>query len=302
MKAAATLRERFCQELRLRGRGECTLRSYPIQIGVFQNWCGQDLHAVGQEELKAYLAHLRGRKLKTASISAAFTALNSFYDFLEAEGEIERNPIPVFRRRYLQQYKAGTDRDERRCISVEEAARLVVTALDSRRQAVLLLLMKTGMRVHELSALDVGDIDMMKKEILLKPTPKRSNRTLFFDEEAARTLGRWLSVRASQGHGPEGALFPAAQYARLYARGIEEIVIQCSRAAGVGDPGLKKDYITPHYFRVFFTTQLLRAGMPRHYVQELRGDSDGAAIDIYTRIDHEDLRRGYLAHIPQLGI
>ena len=128
----------------------------------------------------------------------AFTALGAFYDFLEMEGEIQRNPVPAFRKRYLQQYKAGADRDERRCISIEEAARLIITALDSRKQAIIILLAKTGMRVHELAALDVTDVDMIKREIRLKPTPKRSNRTLFFDEEAARPLDRWLSARAAQ--------------------------------------------------------------------------------------------------------
>lgn len=84
--------------------------------------------------------------------------------------------------------------------------------------------------------------------------------------------------------------------------GAGDIVRECSRLAGVGDPAIGKDHITPHYFRVFFTTQILRAGMPRHYVQELRGDSGGAAIDVYTRIDREELRRAYLAHVPVLGL
>ncbi len=299
---SADLLARFRQDLRLRGRGECALTSYGMQLNLFQAWYGQDMLKVGQAELKAYLAHLRSRKLKTASIGQAFTALGTFYDFLEAEGEIQRNPVPAFRRRYLQQYKAGTDRDERRCITIDEAARIVITALDSRKQAIITLLAKTGMRVHELAALDLGDVDLQKKEILLKPTPKRTNRTLFFDDEAARILARWLSARAAQGYDGEGALFTAAKYTRLHSRGIEDIVSGCSRLAGVGDPALGKDHITPHYFRVFFTTQLLRSGMPRHYVQELRGDSDGAAIDVYTRVDREELRRSYLAHVPRLGI
>jgi integrase/recombinase XerD len=271
-----------------------------MQLNLFRDWLDKDLCEAGQDELKGYLAGLRARELKTNSIIHAFTALGAFYDFLEMEGEIQRNPVPAFRKRYLQQYKVGMDRDERRCITIEEASRLVITALDSRKQAIIILLAKTGMRVHELAALDVADVDMMKKEIRLKPTPKRSNRTLLFDEETARLLGRWLSVRAEQGH-EDGALITGLK-GRLQSRGIEEIVEDCSYLAGVGDPALGRDYITPHYFRVFFTTQLLRAGMPRHHVQALRGDVGGDAIDVYTRIDREELRRSYLAHIPQLGI
>ena len=294
---------RFRQDLRLRGRGACALQTYSVQMQLFRAWHGDALTHICQDDLKAYLAHLRTKRLKTASIVGAFTALSAFCDFLEAEGDMDHNPVPAFRKRYLQQYKAGVDRDERRCISVEEASRIIITALDSRKQAIIILLAKTGMRVNELAALDVEDIDIGKKELTLKPTPKRSNRALFFDDEAARLLTRWLSTREAQGYPPDsGPLWTAIKYTRLHSRGIEDIVSGSSRLAGVGDPALGKDHITPHYFRVFFTTHLLRSGMPRHYVQELRGDSGGAAIDVYTRIDREELRCSYLAHVPQLGV
>jgi integrase/recombinase XerD len=299
----ADILSRFRQDLRLRGRGACALQTYSVQMQLFRAWHGDALTHISQDDLKAYLGHLRAKKLKTASINQAFTSLSAFCDFLEAEGEIDANPVPPFKKRYLQQYKAGADRDERRCISVDEAARIIITALDSRKQAIIILLAKTGMRVNELAALDVEDIDIAKKELVLKPTPKRSNRALFFDDEAARLMARWLSVRESQGYPRDsGPLWTSFEYTRLCGRGIENIVANSSRLAGVGDPALGKDHITPHYFRVFFTTHLLRAGMPRHYVQELRGDSGGAAIDVYTRIDREELRCSYLAHVPRLGV
>jgi integrase/recombinase XerD len=49
-------------------------------------------------------------------------------------------------------------------------------------------------------------------------------------------------------------------------------------------------------------THLLRAGMSRDFVKELRGDTRGEAIDIYNHIDKKELRESYMAHIPQLGI
>ena len=49
-------------------------------------------------------------------------------------------------------------------------------------------------------------------------------------------------------------------------------------------------------------THLLRAGMPRDYMQWLRGDAMREAIDIYNHIDPKDVRKSYLAHVPQLGV
>jgi integrase/recombinase XerD len=59
---------------------------------------------------------------------------------------------------------------------------------------------------------------------------------------------------------------------------------------------------TPHCCRHWHATHLLQAGMRREYVQWLRGDKIKEAIDIYYHINPEDVRKSYLAHIPQLGI
>ena len=73
---------------------------------------------------------------------------------------------------------------------------------------------------------------------------------------------------------------------------------------GLHNPDSKRleDRFSPHYFRHWFTTWLLRNNMKREYVQELRGDSRGDAIDIYNHIDHRDLRIQYLSCIPKLGV
>ncbi len=55
-------------------------------------------------------------------------------------------------------------------------------------------------------------------------------------------------------------------------------------------------------FRHFFTTHLIRNGMPREYVKELRGDARREAIDLYYHVDLEDLRWRYMACMPQFGI
>jgi integrase/recombinase XerD len=155
------------------------------------------------------------------------------------------------------------------------------------------------MRRHEIAALDVTDVDMIEKTVILKPTGKRTNRTLFFDDETARILQRWLEARAAMGY-REGPLFVTST-GRLNPKSIYTLMMLHSRELGIADPKIGKDHISPHYLRIWFTTMLLRAGMSREYVMALRGDS-GGPIDIYNRIQKEDLQRSYLAHIPQLGV
>ncbi|UEC42055.1 MAG: hypothetical protein METHAR1v1_310023 [Methanothrix sp.] len=76
-------------------------------------------------------------------------------------------------------------------------------------------------------------------------------------------------------------------------------MIPGDRNVVIGDPG---SCISTYCCRHWFTTHMRRSGMPREFIQELRGDVRKEAIDIYDHIDKKELRESYLAHIPQLGV
>jgi integrase/recombinase XerD len=159
------------------------------------------------------------------------------------------------------------------------------------------------MRVGELTSLDVSDIDLDKGEVTLKFKKKRTNRVLFLDNEAIAVLQRWLSARKNRKGAEDQALFLSKIGKRIKKRSIEEIIEKHAERLGLHIPGARlEDRFTPHCCRHWFVTHLLRAGMSRDFVKELRGDTRGEAIDIYNHIDKKELRESYLAHIPQLGI
>ena len=176
--------------------------------------------------------------------------------------------------------------------------------MDPRDKAISVLLAKTGIRRGEMLKLDVEDLNWSNYSIELKPTPKRSNRTVFFDDECAIVVKRWLNVREKL-HPETKALFISYQtFERLSRNGASNAVVKYAKKLGFHDSESKslEDHFGPHCFRHWFTTYLLRNGMPREYVKELRGDKRKEAIDIYHHIDKEELRRTYLACIPKLGI
>jgi integrase/recombinase XerD len=73
---------------------------------------------------------------------------------------------------------------------------------------------------------------------------------------------------------------------------------------GLHDPTSERldERFTPHCCRHWFTTHLRRNGMQRELIKELRGYARRDAMDIYDHIDKRELKRAYLAAIPQLGI
>ena len=257
-----------------------------------------------EDDLTAFLAQLKARGLKSKTIDRIFTCLSTFYGFLIMKKLLKDNPVLSFRKYYLRRYKNDSDSEIRQLISVEDASKLVNSILDSRDKCILVLLFKTGMRVGELTSLDVDDADLDKGEITLKLKKKRSNRVLFLDNEAIAVLHRWLAARKNRKGAEDQALFVSKIGTRITKRSIEKLIEQHAERLGLHEAkaGRLEDRFTPHCCRHWFVTHLLRAGMSRDFVKELRGDTRGEAIDIYNHIDKKELRESYLAHIPQLGI
>ena len=302
--SSAELLAAFEDDCQLRG-----MKYYQGQIGYAREFLftldkNKSPLKIDRSDLKAYLILLQKRNLKQTSIDKIFSALSNFYEFLVEEELIQVNPVRLFRKRYIKIYKEQFAQDVRQLISVEDAARLVNSVLDSRNKAILVLFLKTGMRCNELLALDVGDVDMEKMQIRLKPTTKRRNRLLFFDQETEETLQHWLVARKNRNtHGGQ-ALFPSKTSSRLSSREVQVEVEKHAARVGLHDPRSKRleNRFTPHCCRHWFSTHLYRAGMEERYIAWLRGDAPRGSMGPYIHIDPEDVRRSYLAHVPQLGV
>jgi integrase/recombinase XerD len=302
--------EMFIEDCHIRGLTQRTIDSYSSNLKTFFRHVKRPALKVDLSELREFLIWLRDEQnLADHTVSMYYSALQSFFEFLEFEGYAQSNPIPRFRRRYLaflkKSRRGSTGNDERQLISVEAMRKLVNSIMDPRDKAVVCLLAKTGIRRQELINTDLDDIDWAELSITLKPTPKRTNRTVFFDDECARILQRWLQNRDNW-HVKRNtkALFVNEQGTRLNRNGVYNIVTKHAERLGLHDPkstDMRRRF-TPHCCRHWFTTHLRRAGMPREHIKELRGDSRSETMDIYYHIDKQELRDSYLVHIPQLDI
>ena len=301
---ASDLIERFHNDCNLRDM--VTTMDYVYRTRAycaFLETRGKNPLNTDRDDLRDFLAHLKTKGLKFRTIDAIYTSLSAFYEFLIIEGLVEYNPVLPFRKYYLRRYKKDNDSETRKLISVEDASKLVNSILDTRDRCILVLLFKTGMRVGELTSLDVDDIDLDKGQVTLKLKKKRTNRVLFLDNEAIAILERWLVARKNRKGAESEALFLSKVGTRIKKRSIEDAIAKHAERLGLHKPGARlEDRFTPHCCRHWFTTHLIRAGMPRDFVKELRGDARGEAIDIYNHIDKKELKESYLAHIPQLGI
>ncbi len=115
-------------------------------------------------------------------------------------------------------------------------------------------------------------LDMENRIIRIKPTGKRSNEIVYFDEETSYVLERWLKRRELLNKKNNPALFLDQYGGRLKPGSINVLFIKYAIPAGLHNPESNRlqDKLTPHCCRHFFTTKLLEAGCPREYVQELK--------------------------------
>ena len=311
-QTAQELLDRFAEDCSLRRMTPETIRSYVSNlrtIAVFLEGRNRSFLDLASDDLKAILSFaLHDRGVRPKTIRAYFSALSCLCDFLVYEGLVASNPVPPFRKRYLRDYKKrgpGSDGFERQLLTVEQMRDLIGGTLDPRDRAILMVLGKTGIRRDELVRLDVDDIDFATMTVRLKPHPKRTNLVLFIDDECARAIRAWLAVRRNYTLASGcAALFVGEHGDRLRRQGVYEVVTSRARAAGLHDPASRdpRRRLSPHAVRHWFTTWLRRNGMRREFIQELRGDVRGDAIDIYDHICPEELRKAYLACMPRLGL
>jgi len=290
-----------------------TIENYGSCLKTFSNYVKKSLLDIDIPDLKDFKIHLENKKnrynnpFSHSTIKFYFASIQSFYEFLEFESYIDKSPMPKFRRRYLREYKKkqySNGSSERKILTIEEMSVLVNSVLDPRDKAVIVLLAKTGIRRRELSNIDITDINWMEQFIHLKPTKKRTNLDVFFDDECSRVLKRWMVSRENRKNNGTKALFLNERGGRLGRNAIYELIVKYATKVDLHNANSHRmqERFTTHCFRHFFSTMLLRNGMKREYVKELRGDARKEAIDIYHHIDKKDLRDSYLRCIPQLGI
>jgi integrase/recombinase XerD len=296
----------YLADFELRGMTKHTIEGYASNLRHFLRNLEGPVEGADIPQLRGYLSVCQKKTQNPRTLALIFSAVASLYDYLVVEGKMESNPVAKFRRRYLGHVvsrKNLSSDSTRKLISVDEMKMLVQSVVDPRNQALLVLLAKTGVRRNELLNIDCEDINWRELSVELKPTKKRTNGVVFFDDEAGRVLKRWLRHRESYARPGEKALFVNQFGKRLDRNSLQTIVAIAAEKVGLHNPGGKtKDRFTAHCMRHWFTTHLMRSGMKREYVKELRGDSRHEAMDIYYHIDLQELRDAYRASIPQLDL
>lgn len=223
----------FICDCEVRNFSPRTIAGYKSHIKYFLKF--YTVHA-SLNDLKDFLIHIRDEKGYAAStVENYFAALSCFYDFLQWEGIVRTNMIPKFRKRYIRYYKEPMS-EERQLINLKQMRSLIDSAEELQTKTIFLLFAKTGIRRQELIDLDRSDIFQKKNMIILKAHHfKRSNRTVFYDDECTFYLEKWIKWRYNH-RVSNPALFLGIQGGRICRDLVYDLVTDHAKALGFHDP------------------------------------------------------------------
>lgn len=280
---------RFEEHLQLeRNLSPHTLAAYGRDLREFQAFVltqkpGQSelLGQIDQILLRRYLALLHKKNSKT-SIARKLAALRTFFRYLVREGVLETNPGEL----------VGTPRREKslpKTLSVDEAFALMEGGegdelLALRDRAIVETLYSCGLRVSELTGLDVRGLDL--EQGLVRVAGKgRKERIVPVGSKACQALRDYLDARGNPTL--EAPLFLNHRGGRLTPRSVER---NLKRQLLQG--GLTKN-ATPHSLRHSFATHLLDGGADLRAIQELLGHASLSTTQKYTQVSVDQLLAVY---------
>lgn len=289
-----------------RGLSEHTVAAYRRDIRSWLEFCGQsgiDPAVAQPEHVTQYLGRLRegeppaARPLRPSSVARMLVSLRSLYRFLAAEGRVPRDPtatVPAPR----------PPRSLPKAIPVDDVARLLdappSTPLGKRDAAILEVLYGAGLRISELVALDVDDVDLdpERGSVLVRSGKGGKGRQVPLGRHGRDAVAEYVTdvrpelVRKAR-RPPGGALFLNARGGRLSRQGCWKALKAHAEAVGLADQ------VSPHTLRHSFATHLLDAGADIRVVQELLGHASVSTTQIYTLVSETKMREVYLSAHPR---
>ena len=245
--------------------------------------------------LTAYVLHLHQQGYSDTTRARKVASVRSLFGFLFEEGIIERNPTEN-----LSSPRVGRSLPD--TLTEEEVERLLAQASRGdypdawRDRAMLELLYATGMRVSELTSLNMDDMDLDQGSVRCFGKGSKE-RLVPIHPQAAEVLRNYLQTGrpVMSAKKPSKAVFLNRRGERLTRQGFWLILKNHAKHAGI------ESKITPHTLRHSFATHLLRGGAPLRHVQELLGHSSITTTQVYTHLTSEHVREEYDKAHPRAG-
>ena len=260
---------------------DSTIRSYSSGLYLFIHFLKQKGHShfktLTRDDLGEFIEHEQDRGMKPRTVRSRLNQAMAFLGYLIRHSIINQD---VLKRRL----KVKIPESLPKAIDPDDIKKIITIIKKPRDKAIILLLLRTGMRIGELLSLKETDINLKEKKIdIVEAQKNRVGRVVYYSEDASRALKKWLNIRDSEQeylfYGKKGKL--SYETARTMFKNY-------LKQAGLEDKGY-----TLHCLRHTFASELLNAGMRLECLQQLLGHTSIEVTRIYARLTDVTRREEY---------
>ena len=323
----------FLEDITFQGKSRRTRDAYERVLREFESYLegrGLSLGDANHRDCMAWVHQLRG-DVGESTVATYASYLHRFYAYMSEVGRFEENPMTLV----MEEIDESISTDpQRRDISVPAMRSFVDDIGHPLNRAVIVTLLKTGMRAGELCNLDSRDLHLGRGPVETDPRPRLDGRprsvyvadepargeayngetrtasnkrkratTVPVDDELATVLREWLVVRPDP-RSDARPLFVSTSGdwgKRLTPDMVHHLVeTHARRQDWYREGGGAEENVTPHYFRHFFTTHLRDRTGDRGVVKSLRGDVASDVIDTYTHDWGDRVREVYESNVYRI--
>jgi len=279
--------DQYCDHLTRVGKSPNTVKAYSHDVGAFAHWFEQTYgenfrpQTVDSRDIQEYRGYLLRGGLKPSTINRRLTALRRFFGWAKREDLASDSPFEALETVLVREQKDTAPRwlDRKEQLALLRAVR----AGGSKRDlAIIQTLLGTGLRISELAALKVRDLDISdrKGELKVRQGKGSKARDIPLDKKTRQALAGYLEERQEDG---TERLF-LGQRGPLTAKGIDYLVGKYAYQAQLED-------CTSHTLRHTFSKNLVDTGTPLDQVATLLGHESLDTTRVYTRPSKRDLEQ-----------
>ena len=283
--------ERYLESLRTGRRlAAHTLAAYGRDGRLLESLAGgRALADLTGHDIRRFVSTLHGKGLSPRSLARVLSAWRGFFGWLLRHKEADANPCAGVR-------PPKAPRRLPDALSPDEAVRLVSvedrSPLGLRDRALFELAYSSGLRVSELTGLDLAALDRATGEV--RVTGKGSKtRIVPVGRHALDAIAAWLPVRSEIAKPGERALFVGRSGARMVPREVQRRIKRQATIAGIAAD------VHPHMLRHSFASHVLQSSGDLRAVQEMLGHASIASTQVYTHLDFQHLAKVYDAAHPR---
>ena len=259
---------------------EDTVASGKLFLRFLQQQGRSSVKEIRREDLEAYVEQEQDRGMKPSTVKGRLSHAYAFVGFLIEHGEVARELKD-------RKFRIKLPESLPKAIDPEDVRKLLAVIRDVRNRALILVLLRTGMRIGELLGTQEMDVHLKERRIEIPQAEKTGvGRVVYLSEDAQAALHAWMNVRDSQ----KAFLF--------YARGKRRekmtycaarmVFLKYLKKAGLADKGY-----TLHRLRHTFASEMLNAGMRLECLQQLLGHTNIEVTRQYARLTDKTREEEY---------